>query len=310
METGSVFDALQQHWKNLQNGVGAGFAFLREQRNNLDLFERVAQVVVACLHLAGKATHFEAFHTTLSAGSMHSFFKFFQRPYLYLYPYSEERIDAQYLHNAIQGEGADLGLQLRFVKALHRMKKEDVAFATREEFARAIEGALGIEEIDLQYVRLKPWSLAERITNGLELFIQGETVLFCLNEWKLLSTATLAERVATISWLKGIQEWSLLHNLKKLSFAAAGFKLYDSCRRLHDGKERTAETIQLLWDGAAAFFDSLYFGAQYLQLTSCPQFSVSWIHGLSLASDVVGIARILGRRSTPYLPDLGVAVQV
>lgn len=310
MEMGSVFDALQQRCEDVQNRIGAGWAFLREQRNNLDLFERVAQVVVACLHLAGKATHFAAFHTTLSAGSMHSFYKFFQRPYLYLYPYSEERIDTQHLHNVIQGEGMNEDLRSRFVKALHRMKKEDVAFATREEFAEAIQGALGIGRIDPRHVRLKPWSLAERVTNGLEFFIQGETVLFCLNEWKLLSTAALAERVATISWLKAIQEWSLLQHLKKLSFASAGFKLYDSCRRLHDGKARAAETIQLLWDAAAAFFDALYFGAQYLQLTSCPQFSVSWIHGLSLASDVVGIARILGRRSTPYLPDPGVAVRV
>lgn len=308
METVSIFGPLQEGWAYVQDRTGKTFAFLREQRNNLELFERIAQVVVACLHLAGKATHFAAFHTTLSAGSMHSFYKFFQRPYLYLYPYSEEQIDAEFLHRALQNGGVNPDLTRRFTKTLERMKKEDVAFVSREEFAEAIESALDIENVDPQHVRLKKKSLPERILSVFDFFIQGETALFCLNEWKLLSTASLAERVSSISWLGGIKEWSLLPHLKKLSFAAAGFKLYESCRRVHEGKTQAVETIQLIWDGVAAFFDSLYFGAQYLQLTSFPQFSASWIHGLSLVSDLVGIARILGRRPTPYLSGPIVAV--
>lgn len=308
MEASSIFGSLQEGWAYVQDRAGRTFAFLREQRNNLELFERIAQVVVACLHLAGKSTHFAAFHTTLSAGSMHSFYKFFQRPYLYLYPYSEEQIDATFLHATLLNGRTDEGFTHRFTKTLERMKKEDVAFASREEFAEVISSALEMENINPEHVRLKKKSLPERILNVFDFFIQGETALFCLNEWKLLSTASLAERVASFSWLGGMKEWALLPHLKKLSFAAAGFKFYESCRRVHEGKTQAVETIQLIWDGVAAFFDSLYFGAQYLQLTSFPQFSASWIHGLSLVSDVVGIARILGRRPTPYLPDPNLAV--
>ena len=304
MELDSVFGSLQHRWEYVQDRFGTGVVFLQKQRNNLVLFERVAQVIVACLHLAGKATHFAAFHTTLSAGSMHSFYKFFQRPYLYLYPYSEDRVDIDFLYQSLQKlEDPIHNLRADLTGFFERMKKEDVAFASREKFADALANRLSVEQVNVDDVRLKKLSLPEHISSVFDLFIQGETVLVCLNEWKLLSSAALAERVATLSWFQGIREWSLLQHLKKLSLLAAGFKFYESCRSLHEGRKEVWEKTQLIWDRAAAFFDILYFGAQYLQLTSYPQFSASWIHGLSLLSDLVGIARILGKRQAPYLSE-------
>lgn len=281
---------MSQGMQNIREGYYTISNNLKNWRDNIDVFQKVALIASSALQIWMRESPLpllsQRLIKTLETVNMHDFFGvLLKNPYSLFCPIKAEDIDEDALFQRIDcSEKKDLG------DVLKAMKKDHVAFRNVKELQEYLKDSFEIkfsEDLDDTCIRKKSW--LQHLSRINWWIVDIGCVVSYLKEWNFIDTGKIAACLGQVRVLSWIPKCNLDTCVLGSLFSAFVLNCVHAVARLRSHQLTKLGERRALWDIVSSGTDAILYGTSLLKKCGVIACSDIVIHSLTIVVKSIGI---------------------